>query len=130
MAVRIDKFIWSVRLTKTRSIATDLVKRGKVKLNSGEVKPSRDVKVGDVISIGRNGATFQYRIKECLDKRVGAKLVDTYIEDETTEEELQKFKIYEESQRIYRDYGTGKPTKKDRRDISGFWDDWDDWEND
>jgi ribosome-associated heat shock protein Hsp15 len=126
MQVRIDKFIWCVRLTKTRSLATDQVKKGKIKVNDEGIKPSREVKVNDILSLSRNGAIFRYRILALLDKRVGAKLVADYIRDETSPEELEKYKLYQEAQSTYRDYGTGKPTKKDRRDMSDFWEDWED----
>ena len=124
MQVRIDKFIWCVRLTKTRSLATDQVKKGKIKVNDEGIKPSREVKVNDILSLSRNGAIFRYRILALLDKRVGAKLVADYIRDETSLEELEKYKLYQEAQSTYRDYGTGKPTKKDRRDMSDFWEGW------
>jgi ribosome-associated heat shock protein Hsp15 len=124
MQVRIDKFIWCVRLTKTRSLATDQVKKGKIKVNDEGIKPSREVKVNDILSLSRNGAIFRYRILALLDKRVGAKLVADYIRDETLPEELEKYKLYQEAQSTYRDYGTGKPTKKDRRDMSDFWEGW------
>jgi ribosome-associated heat shock protein Hsp15 len=126
MQVRIDKFIWCVRLTKTRSLATDQVKKGKIKVNDEGIKPSREVKVNDILSLSRNGAIFRYRTLALLDKRVGAKLVADYIRDETSPEELEKYKLYQEAQSTYRDYGTGKPTKKDRRDMSDFWEDWED----
>jgi ribosome-associated heat shock protein Hsp15 len=125
MNVRVDKFCWCVRLTKTRSQATEEVRRGKIKLNGETVKPSRDVKSGDVISFSRHGAVFTYRILQLLDKRIGAKLVIDYLRNETSEEEMEKFKLYQEAQRVYRDYGTGKPTKKDRRDLTDFWEGWD-----
>ncbi|GAA0874788.1 RNA-binding S4 domain-containing protein [Wandonia haliotis] len=128
MAVRIDKYVWCVRLTKTRSQATEQVKKGKIRLNGEDIKPSREVKVGDKLSFSRNGALFEYKILALLDKRVGAKLVPEYLSEETTPEELEKYKLYQESQKIYRDYGTGKPTKKDRRDLSDFWEGWDDWD--
>lgn len=128
MAVRIDKYVWCVRLTKTRSQATEQVKKGKIRLNGEDIKPSREVKVGAKLSFSRNGALFEYKILALLDKRVGAKLVPEYLSEETTPEELEKYKLYQESQKIYRDYGTGKPTKKDRRDLSDFWEGWDDWD--
>lgn len=117
-----------MRLTKTRSQATEQVKKGKIRLNGEDIKPSREVKVGDTLSFSRNGALFEYKILALLDKRVGAKLVPEYLSEETTPEELEKYKLYQESQKIYRDYGTGKPTKKDRRDLSDFWEGWDDWD--
>lgn len=124
MGVRIDKFVWFVRLAKTRSIATEQVKKGKVKLNGEGIKPAREVKVGDTVQIIKHNSIFSFKIKDLLSNRVGAKLVENYIIDTTAPEELQKFKLYQESQRVYRDYGTGKPSKKDRRDLEDYLD-WD-----
>lgn len=121
--MRVDKYLWCVRLTKTRSIATDLVKKGKVRINDLEIKPSREVKQQDVISILRHNAKFEYKILEFPKSRLGAKLVQDYILDITTDEEHNKFDLYLESQKIYRSFGDGKPTKKDRRDLDDFWDD-------
>ena len=83
MALRIDKYTWAVRLTKTRSQASELISKGKIRLNATEVKPSRDVKVGDVIQVHKNSAVFSYKVLELLEKRVGPKLVSIYIEDLT-----------------------------------------------
>lgn len=124
MSLRIDKYIWCVRLSKTRSQATELIKKGKVKLNTDEVKPSREVKIGDTIHISKHSAIFSFKILGLVDKRVGAKLVENYLIDITTEGEFQKFKIYQESQKVYRHFGSGKPTKRDRRDLEDFLD-WD-----
>ncbi len=124
MSVRLDKFIWCVRITKTRSQATDLAKKGKVKLNNQEVKPSKEVKVGDFVQLNKHNALFEYKIKKLLKNRIGAKLVEDYILDCTKEEELEKYKTYQMAQRTYRNYGTGKPTKKDRRELDDFLD-WD-----
>lgn len=124
MSLRIDKYIWCVRLSKTRSQATELIKKGKVKLNTDEVKPSREVKIGDTIQISKHSAIFSFKILDLVDKRVGAKLVENYLIDITTEGEFQKFKIYQESQKVYRHFGSGKPTKKDRRELEDFLD-WD-----
>ncbi|MGB0932871.1 MAG: RNA-binding S4 domain-containing protein [Lishizhenia sp.] len=124
MGVRIDKFVWFVRLAKTRSIATEQVKKGKVKLNGEGIKPAREVKIGDTVQIIKHSATFSFKIKDLLNNRVGAKLVENYIVDTTAPEELEKFKLYQASQRVYRDYGTGKPSKKDRRDLEDYLD-WD-----
>lgn len=124
MSSRIDKYIWSVRLSKTRSIATELVAKGKVKLNNEPVKASKDVKVGDVISIQRNNSFFNYKIKQLIANRVGAKLVEEYIEDITDPLEIEKYKQYQLAQSAYRQQGTGKPSKKDRRDIYDFLEDW------
>jgi ribosome-associated heat shock protein Hsp15 len=121
--MRIDKYIWCVRLTKTRSQATDLVKKGKIKLNEEDIKPSREVKPKDTISVLRHNAKFEYQVLDFPKSRVGAKLVADLILDITKPEEVSKYELYRESQATYRHYGTGKPTKKDRRDLDEFWDD-------
>jgi ribosome-associated heat shock protein Hsp15 len=120
MSVRIDKFIWFTRLCKTRSIATELVKKGKVKLNGEGVKPSREVKEGDVVGIVKHTSTFTYKVKSLLKNRVGAKLVEDHIIDITPLEEVEKFKAYLAAQSAYRGHGTGKPTKKERRVLDSF----------
>ena len=122
MALRIDKYVWAVRLTKTRSQASELISKGKIKINEMDVKPSRDIKMGDTINIHKNSAVFSYKVLELLEKRVGPKLVSTYIEDITPIEEVEKFKSYQEAQRVYRDMGTGRPSKKDRRSLDDFLD--------
>lgn len=121
--MRVDKFIWCVRLCKTRSQATDLVKKGKVSINNLEIKPSREVKINDVVSIMRHNAKFEYKILDFPKSRLGPKLVADFILDITSAEERSKFDLYIESQKIYRSFGDGKPTKKDRRDLDDFWDD-------
>jgi ribosome-associated heat shock protein Hsp15 len=122
MALRIDKYTWAVRLTKTRSQASELISKGKIKINESDVKPSRDVKVGDVIQVHKNSAVFSYKVLELLEKRVGPKLVSIYIEDLTPIEEVEKYKTYQEAQRVYREMGTGRPSKKDRRSLDDFLD--------
>lgn len=122
MGCRIDKFVWSVRLAKTRSKATEAVSKGKVKLNDTVAKPSKEVKVGDVVQIIRHTSVFSYKVLQTLSNRVGAKLVDQYIVDVTSVEEVERYKQYQANQSAYRDYGTGKPSKKDRRDLSDFTD--------
>ncbi len=120
MAFRVDKYVWSVRLAKTRSQASELISKGKIKLNNVQVKSSREPKVGDSIQISKNTAVYSYKIIQLLDKRIGAKLVEEYIIDITPEEEKEKYRLYSLSQSVYRENGTGKPTKKDRRDINDF----------
>ena len=120
MASRVDKYVWSVRLAKTRSQASELISKGKIKLNNIQVKSSREPKVGDTIQISKNTAVYSYKIIQLLDKRVGAKLVEEYILDITSEEEKEKYRLYSLTQSVYRENGTGKPTKKDRRDINDF----------
>lgn len=125
MSCRLDKFVWSVRLAKTRSQAADAVSKNKVKINNEAVKPSKEVKLGDEIQIVRHTAVFSYRVIQLLEKRVGAKLVADYIVDVTDPLEVEKLKTYQLSQSAYRDNGTGKPSKKDRRNIDDFLDNWD-----
>jgi len=124
MSCRVDKYAWSVRLAKTRSQASEAISKGKIRLNDQHVKPARDVKVGDTIQVIRHTATFSYKIIQLLDRRVGAKLVPDYIIDITADEEREKLKMYQAAQRIYREHGTGKPSKKDRRDLDSFLEDW------
>lgn len=125
MSCRLDKFVWSVRLAKTRSQAAEAISKNKVKLNGEPVKSSKEVKLGDEIHIIRHTATFSFKVIQLLEKRVGAKLVVEYIVDITDPLEVEKLKAYQLSQSIYRDYGTGKPTKKDRRDLDEFLETWD-----
>lgn len=120
MSLRIDKYVWFVRLAKTRTLATELVQRNKIKLNDMPVKPSKEVKIGDTVSIIKNNATFSYKIKDLLDRRVGAKLVADYLIDITDPLELEKFKTYQAAQSVYREYGTGRPSRKDRDNLDSF----------
>ena len=126
MSCRVDKFAWSVRLAKTRSQAAEAISKGKIRLNDQHVKPARDVKLGDTIQVIKHTATFSYKIIQLLDRRVGAKLVPDYIIDITPDEEREKLKMYQAAQRVYREHGTGKPSKKDRRDLDTFLDEWQD----
>ena len=118
--LRIDKFIWSVRLTKTRSLATDLVARKKVLLNNQVVKPSKELHVGDSIQLQKANSWFSYQVLELIDKRIGAPLVSQFIADKTPIEEKEKYAAYLKAQQEYKQYGSGKPTKKNRRDINQY----------
>lgn len=120
---RIDKYLQAVRLFKTRSLAANHVKNGKVMVNGEEIKASKELKIGDHISIKKNTVVFEYEVVDLLEKRVGAKLVEQYLRDITSEEEIEKYKQYQAAQRDYRQLGYGKPTKKDRRNIRRFLDD-------
>lgn len=126
MASRFDKVVWAVRLAKTRSQASELISKGKIKLNGQQVKASREPKVGDSIEISKNTATFSYKLIDIIDKRVGPKLVENYLIDTTPIEEVEKFRLYNLSQAVYRDNGSGKPTKKDRRELGYFLEGWGD----
>lgn len=123
MKLRWDKFLWCVRLTKTRSQAAELLSKGKVKINGEQVKPAREVKMNDEINIHRNTAVFTYKVVGFTDKRVGAALVVNFITDLTSEEEIEKYKAYQAAQRVYRQTD-GKPTKKDRRELDDFLENW------
>jgi ribosome-associated heat shock protein Hsp15 len=125
MSFRLDKYIWSVRLAKTRSKATELVNKGKVRLNNAHAKPAKEVRLGDEIQVTKNAATFTFRIINLLDRRVGAKLVSDYIINVTPQDELDKYEVYLTNQLAYRDLGEGKPSKKQRRDLDDFLENWD-----
>ena len=119
--VRIDKYLWAIRVYKSRTDATDACKGGKVKVNGSDVKPSRDVKVGDVINARKGAVCFTFKVLECIDKRQGAKLVPQYALDMTPQEELDKMRAPVETFFFKRDRGAGRPTKKDRRQMESMW---------
>ncbi len=121
--VRIDKYLWSIRVFKTRSEATDACKGGKVRVNGNDIKPSRDVKVGDVIVVRKGAVTYTYKVLALIDKRQGAALVPNYAENLTPQEELDKLRAPVETFFLKRDRGAGRPTKKDRRQMEALWDD-------
>ena len=121
--VRIDKYLWSIRVFKTRSEATDACKGGKVRVNGNDIKPSRDVKVGDVIVVRKGAVTYTYKVLALIDKRQGAALVPNYAENLTPREELDKLRAPVETFFLKRDRGAGRPTKKDRRQMEALWDD-------
>ncbi len=113
-----------MRLAKTRSISTEWVKKGKIRINDEQIKPSRDVKQGDVIQVSKNTAQFSYKVLNLVERRVGAPLVKDLIVDITPIEELEKYKLYITAQSTYRQFGEGKPHKKDRRSLDDFLENW------
>lgn len=115
--IRIDKFVWAVRLYKTRSVGADAVKTTQVLLNDNPVKPAQLVVVGDVLKVKRNPIWRKYKIKQLLKNRVGAKLVEHYIEDVTDPTEIEKLEMMKLMPGYDRKKGAGRPTKKERRDI-------------
>ena len=119
-SVRIDKFLWAVRLYKTRSLASEACKKGHVLINDYTLKPSREIKLNDIFELKKNPIIYKYRIKELLTNRVGAKLVENYIENLTSEEELSKLELDMKRPYFKRERGSGRPTKKERRDIDRF----------
>lgn len=115
--MRIDKFIWFVRLTKSRKDALHFINNGRIRLNSLEIKPSKDTKEGDFVHVKKHNAVFIYKILQIPDRRLGPKLVCEFIEDLTPQEEIMKLQEYNNAQKEYRQFGMGKPTKKQRRDL-------------
>ena len=119
--VRLDKYLWSIRAYKTRSEATTACNGGKVRLNGADVKPSKAVKVGDVIVVRKGPVTYTYRVLALVDKRQGPKLVSNFVENQTPQEELDKLHAPVETFFLKRDRGAGRPTKKDRRQMESLW---------
>jgi ribosome-associated heat shock protein Hsp15 len=115
--VRIDKWLWAVRLYKTRSLASEACRKGKVSINGIEVKPSRDIRAGDIINVVKNPVTYRYKVLEVADNRMGAKIVPQYMEDITPKENLEVLEMQKHMQWSNRERGAGRPTKKERRDI-------------
>lgn len=120
-SVRLDKYLWAIRVYKTRTDATDACKGGKVRLNGLDVKPSKEVKPGDTIVVRKGAVTYTYKALALVDKRLGAKLVPDYAEDLTPQEELNKLRAPVETFFLKRDRGAGRPTKKDRRQMDALW---------
>ncbi|HOH96540.1 MAG TPA: RNA-binding S4 domain-containing protein [Candidatus Enterocola sp.] len=118
--VRIDKWLWAVRLFKTRSIAADACKKGKIMMSGQNLKPSRTIKVGDIIQIRKSPIIYSFRVLALTENRLGAKLVPEYMENVTTPDQYELLEITKISGFINRDKGTGRPTKKDRRDLDEF----------
>ncbi|WP_069660734.1 RNA-binding S4 domain-containing protein [Arcticibacter eurypsychrophilus] len=115
--LRIDKYLWSIRLFKTRTLATDACKAGRIKLNGQNIKPSYEVKIGDVFHVSKGIERKQVRVTGLLHSRVDAKTVVNFYEDITPEEETLGYKSMFHAPSLKRDRGTGRPTKKDRREI-------------
>jgi ribosome-associated heat shock protein Hsp15 len=124
--IRIDKFLWSVRIYKTRSLASDECRKGRIIINEVQVKPSRTVLKNEIITVKKPPVIYSYRVIEPIGNRVSAKLVEQFIEDLTSEEEKTKLDVRQAGGVIYRDKGTGRPTKKERRLIDKIKDDFHD----
>ena len=122
MDLRLDKYLWSIRVFKTRSEATDACKGNKVQVNGVPSKPSKEVKVGDILVVRKGPVELTYRVKAALHNRVGAALVSEYAENLTPEAELDKLHAPKEIFFVKRDKGAGRPTKKDRRTLDALWD--------
>ena len=119
MEARIDKWLWAARIFKTRSLAADACKSGRITLNGAQVKPSRTVKEGDEVGVKKSPVTYTFRVKQAIEKRVGAKLLPDILEDITTPEQYEILEMQRISGFVGRAKGTGRPTKKDRRALDG-----------
>lgn len=115
--VRIDKYLWAIRVFKTRSQATDACRSGKVLIREQQVKPSREVQPGDEVTVRLSQITRTFRVDALLSNRVSAKLVDQYATDLTSDEEYEKLKMKHKTNYEYRKKGVGRPTKRERRMI-------------
>lgn len=118
--VRVDKWLWAVRLYKTRTMATDACKKGKILVDGEPVKPSRALKIGDVILVRKMPVIYTYKVTGLLEKRQSAKIAVEHYEDLTPEEEMMKLDANKFFGYEKREKGTGRPTKKDRRIIDNF----------
>jgi ribosome-associated heat shock protein Hsp15 len=130
--VRIDKWLWSVRIFKSRTLATDACKGGKVKVGSVSVKPSFQLAAGEVVSVKKNGFNFEFRVISLIEKRVGAPIAVTCYEDVTPAAEKNKYAewfLNAMPSTEKRERGAGRPTKKERREMEVFKDGYD-WEDD
>jgi ribosome-associated heat shock protein Hsp15 len=120
MNSRIDKWLWAVRIFKTRTDASEACKKGRVLVNNVQVKPSRDIKIGDVVTVRRPPINYVYNVVGLIENRQPAKNVPLYAENITPQEELDMLKIQRSTLFVQRDRGAGRPTKKERRDIDRF----------
>ena len=121
--LRIDKYLWAIRAFKTRTLAADACKAGRVKLDGGNTKPSHEVKIGEVYSVSKGIERKVIKVTGLLENRVDAKTAVNFYEDITPVEQTQAFKSMFQAPVLIRDRGTGRPTKKDRRDINDLKDD-------
>lgn len=121
--MRIDKYLWAIRYFKTRSKATDAIKKGHVRINNSVVKPSREVYPSDTIRLRYNQIDYIIEVIDLPHSRVGNKLVDLYRIDRTPLEHIEQRKLIAQNQDYYRRKGEGRPTKKDRRDLDDLFDD-------
>lgn len=117
---RIDKWLWAARIFKTRSIAADACKNGRVMVNNANVKPSRPLKVGEVVHVRKPPVTYSFRVLKCIEQRVGARLVPEIYENVTDPKQYELLEMSRISGFIDRQRGTGRPTKKDRRAMDAF----------
>ncbi len=118
--MRIDKFLWAIRFYKTRSLAADAIKKNHVRINGMTAKASKEVYGGDIVEVRKNQINHKLLVLDTPKSRVGAKLVPQYIKDQTPKEEFENQELLKLAKDYYRKKGTGRPTKKDRRDLDNF----------
>lgn len=123
--VRVDKWLWAVRLYKTRTLAGDECRKGRVMINGAAAKASRVLRVGDIVDVSKPPVTYSYKVLQLAEKRMGAKLVPDFLKDITTAEQIEVLEMQKLSYSLGRKRGTGRPTKRERRDIDKLMD-WDD----
>lgn len=120
MEARLDKWLWAARIYKTRTLAADACKNGRVAINGAQAKPSRTVKAGDKVDVKKSPITYTFRVKQPIEKRVGAKLLPDVLENITSAEQYELLEMSRISGFVDRARGTGRPTKKDRRALDEF----------
>lgn len=135
MEARLDKWLWAARIFKTRSIAADACKNGRVMIDGVKMKPARMVKEGDVIQVRKPPVTYSFKILKAIQNRVGAKFVPEVLENVTSTDQYELLEMNRISGFVGRARGTGRPTKKDRRDLDDFiqpvfWGDFDFFDDD
>lgn len=117
---RIDKWMWAARIFKTRTIAAEACKKGRIYTNGAQAKPARMIKPGDTIQVKKPPITYSFKVIQAIEKRVGAKLVPEIMENVTTPDQYELLEMSKISGFVNRAKGTGRPTKKDRRDLDEF----------
>ena len=117
---RIDKWLWAVRIFKTRTIAAEACKKGRITINGSQIKPSRMIKPGEVIQVRKSPITYSFKVLQAIEKRVGAKLVPEVMENVTTPDQYELLELSKISGFVDRARGTGRPIKKDRRSLDEF----------
>ena len=118
--VRIDKWLWAGRVFKTRTIAAEACKKGRVLIDNNSVKPARMIRIGDVVQVKKPPVTYSFKVVDISQKRMGAKLVPNFMENVTPPEEYEILEMNKLSGFVDRQRGTGRPTKKDRRNLEQF----------
>lgn len=136
MEARLDKWLWAVRIFKTRTLAAEACKNGRVQINGAQSKPARTVKEGDTVSVRKPPVTYTFRVLQAIEKRVGARLLPDIVENITDPAQYEILELSRISGFVSRVKGLGRPTKKDRRDMDEFttpmygFDDWDEEDDD